>query len=186
MGLSAFSRARVSMLPEMELEAERFEKWNKQHQESFRALDDLHSSEEAEDDIVEVREAMLEGVKTIGEKVVEGLAENTAEGDPVDLPLRLDHVRDLVGRRTVEDPQGEPKSTLERLHERIPEGAPASEAIVYKTGVEGEGPTKEEVEAAEEEQVAWTDDPSAMSDEQLDAEIAKAEAAAKATPPTEE
>jgi hypothetical protein len=156
MGLSAFSRARVSQLPELELEAERFEKWNKTHQESFRALDELHSGEGTDEKVQAVREAMGRAVITIGEKVVAGLQENTKEGDPVDLPLRLDHVRDLVGRRSVEDPQGEPKTTLERLHERIPTEAPASETIVYKTDVASDGPTREEMEAAYEEQAPWT------------------------------
>lgn len=173
MGLSAFSRARVSTLPELELEAARFDEWNKLHQKSFRDLDDLHSSEEAEEKIVEVREATLEDVKTIGEKVVAGLEENTAEGDPIDLPLRLDHTRDLVGRRYVEDPQGEPKSTLERLHDRIPTEATASEVLVYKTAVDGDGPTKEEVDAAEEEQKSW-DPVGSLTDEELDAAIAEA------------
>jgi len=155
MGLSAFSRARVSQLPELELEAKRFDAWNKMHQTSFRMVDDFR--EEAEEEVVAIREAMIEGVKKVGEKVVAGLAENTKEGDPVDLPLRLDHVRDMVGRRHIEDPQGEPKSTLERLHERIPTKAPASENMAHKVSVDGEGPTAEEVEAAEEEQAAWTD-----------------------------
>jgi hypothetical protein len=143
----------VSQLPELELEAKRFDAWNKMHQTSFRMVDDFR--EEAEEDVVAIREQMIEGVKKIGEKVVAGLAENTKEGDPVDLPLRLDHVRDLVGRRHVEDPQGKPKSTLERLRDRIPTKGTASEKLVKKTSVEGEGPTKAEVEAAEEEQLPW-------------------------------
>jgi hypothetical protein len=152
----------------MELEAARFEEWNKQHQKSFRDLDDLHSSEDAEEAIVEVREAMLEGVKEIGEKVVAGLAENTKEGDSIDLPLRIDHTRDLVGRRHVSDPQGEPKSTLERLHERIPTGATESEKLVNKTAVTRPGPTKEEMDAAEEEQLPWTTEEEAETEEEVE------------------
>jgi hypothetical protein len=157
MGLSAFSRARVSQLPEMELEAKRFDDWNKMHQGTTRAVDDFR--EKAEEDVEKIRETMLEDVAVIGEKVVAGLQENTPEGEPVDLPLRLDHVADMVGRRHVEDPQGEPKSTLERLHDRIPTEAPASEVIVHKTDVETEGPTKEEMDAAYEEQEPWVEEP---------------------------
>jgi len=177
MGLSAFSRARVSQLPELELEAKRFDAWNKMHQTSFRMVDDFR--EEAEEEVVAIREAMIEGVKKVGEKVVAGLAENTKEGDPVDLPLRLDHVRDMVGRRHIEDPQGEPKSTLDRLHERIPTKANASEKLVMKTSVDGEGPTAEEVEAAEEEQAAWTDYEEVEEDDDGDADAPKTKSKTK-------
>lgn len=158
MGLSAFSRARVSQLPELELEAARFDEWNKAHQKGVRDADELHSknTDDAEGGAVAaIREQAGKDVMTIGEKVVAGLAENTPEGQPIDKPLRLDHVRDMVGRRHVEDPQGEPKSTLDRLHDRIPTAAAASEALVDKTDVDSEGPTKEEVDAATEEQKSW-------------------------------
>lgn len=155
MGLSAFSRSRVSQLPVLEIEAARFEHWNQAHQAGIRAQDELQSGAAAVEEVTEVREADEAAAKTIGEKVVSGLAENTKEGDPIDKALREDHVRDMVGRRHVEDPQGEPKSLLERLHERIPADAPASVKMVGKTDVDSEGPTKEEVEAAEEEQAAW-------------------------------
>jgi len=157
MGLSAFSRSRVSQLPEMELEAKRFEDWNKMHQGVTRTVDDFR--QDAEEAVEEIRATMLEDVAVIGEKVVAGLQENTPEGEPIDLPLRLDHVADMVGRRHVEDPQGEPKSTLERLHDRIPTSAPASEVIVHKTDVVSDGPTKEEMDAAYEEQEPWVEEP---------------------------
>jgi len=155
MGLSAFSRARVSQLEVLELEAARFEHWNAAHQAGIRAQDDLQSGAAAEEEIIAIREADEKAVKTIGEKVVAGLPENTEEGEPIDRPLREDHVRDMVGRRHVVDPQGPPKSTLERLHDRIPTGMSASVKMVEKTDVDSEGPTKEEVEAAEKEQEPW-------------------------------
>jgi len=178
MGLSAFSRARVSQLPVLELEGKRFEEWNQAHQAGIRAQDEMHSTTVSEETITEVREADQAAVLTIGEKVVAGLSENTAEGDPVDKQLREDHVRDMVGRRHVVDPQGEPQSILDRLHDRIPTGSPASVALVAKTDVDSEGPTKEEVDAAEEEQAPWVppeDAPElrAMTDEQLEAAIAR-------------
>jgi hypothetical protein len=141
----------------MELEAKRFEEWNKAHQKNFRDMDELHDELTSEDELVEIREAMLEGVKEIGEKVVAGLSENTEPGEAIDLPLRTDHVRDLVGRRHVEDPQGKPKTTLERLHERIPTST-ESEKLANKTQVTQPGPTKAEMDAAEEEQTAWGDE----------------------------
>jgi hypothetical protein len=181
--MSAFSRARVSTLPVLELEAERFDAWNKAHQESFRAMDALQNDAAGDEQVEGIREADAAAVAVIGEKVVSGLAENTAEGDPIDQALREDHVRDLVGRRHVEDPQGEPLSTIDRLHERIPvDGGTASVALVPKTQVDLEGPTKEEVDAATEEQTAWEPPPQelvGMTDEQIEAEIARQEAEAK-------
>ncbi len=168
------------MLEEMEMEAERFAAWNERHQGGVRLQDNTYNGHligaEGQPELPNppdevppetMEEIRLRCVKKIGDKVVAGLEENTAEGDPIDLPLRLDHVRDMVGRRNIEDPQGEPKDILDRLHERVPESAPASEAIVHKTGVEGPGPTQEEMDAAAEEQTSWTDDPTAMTDEQL-------------------
>ena len=154
MGLSAFSRARVSMLPEMELEVKRFEEWNAAHQKSVRDLDKMHDDETADDRLQEIRDAASEAVKVIGEKVVAGLQENTPEGEPYDKQLREDHVRDMVGRRHVVDPQGEPESMMDKLHARIPTST-KSERLVGKTAVDGEGPTKKDVEAAEAEQQPW-------------------------------
>jgi len=156
MGLSAFSRARVSLLPEMELEAKRFEEWNAAHQKSFRDLDDIHDGLSSDKRLDAIRKAAEKGNKAIGEKVVAGLQENV-EGteDSIDQKMREDHVRDMVGRRHVVEPQGEPQSITERLHERIPTGATASEALIKKTDVLGLGPTKEEVDAAQAEQEPW-------------------------------
>jgi hypothetical protein len=156
MGLSAFSRARVSLLPESELEAKRFEEWNKAHQKSFRDVDELHDDLASDKKLEAIRKASDKGVKAIGEKVVAGLQENV-EGteDSIDQQMREDHVRDMVGRRHVSDPQGEPLSILERLHERVPTGGTASEALIAKTDVTGPGPTKEEVDAAQAEQQPW-------------------------------
>jgi hypothetical protein len=154
MGLSAFSRARVSQLPEMELEVERFVEWNRVHQQSFRDLDELHSKSTEEERLQRIRDTAAENVKVIGEKVVAGLQENIGENETIDMPLRIDHVRDMVGRRHVVDPQGEPKSMMDKLHDRIPTGS-MSERLVPKTDVVGLGPTKEEVEAAEVEQQPW-------------------------------
>jgi hypothetical protein len=138
----------------MELEVERFVEWNRVHQQSFRDLDELHSKSTEEERLQRIRDTAAENVKVIGEKVVAGLQENIGENETIDMPLRIDHVRDMVGRRHVVDPQGEPKSMMDKLHDRIPTGS-MSERLVPKTDVVGLGPTKEEVEAAEVEQQPW-------------------------------
>ena len=173
MGLSAFSRARVSNLPVLELEAARFDKWNKAQNDSRQALDRLQNGEEFDAAVEEVREADGEAVIAIGEKVVAGMEADEAERD---MPLREDHLADMVGRRHVEEPQGEPKSTLERLHDRIPTETTASKVVLHKLVVDGEGPTKEEMDAAYEEQEPWspegrevTDDPDEAPDDELPA-----------------
>jgi hypothetical protein len=156
MGLSAFSRMRVSMLPEMELEAKRFEEWNEAHQKGFRDADALHDELTSDKKLEAIRKASEKGVKTIGEKVVAGLQENVEDTeDSIDQKMREDHVRDMVGRRHVVDPQGEPLSITERLHGRVPDSGTASEAMIAFTDVEGEGPTKEMVDAAQAEQQPW-------------------------------
>jgi len=154
MGLSAFARARVSLLPESELEVERFVEWNAAHQKGFRDMDDLHTSLEGK--VEAIREASAAAVQVIGEKVVAGLQENVEDtDDSIDQQMREDHVRDMVGRRHVVDPQGEPMSIMDRLHGRVPNDVPHSVPLIAKTDVEGPGPTKEEMEAAYEEQEPW-------------------------------
>jgi hypothetical protein len=215
MGLSAFSRARVSQREEMEAEAERFQEWNQRHQYGTRLQDNTYNPalQGAEgqpqppiDEIDEtptppdapidtaggfidrslssgnpkverVRKLMQEACQKIGEKVVAGLQENTPEGEPIDLPLRIDHALDMVGRRHIADPQGEPKDIFERLDERVPDESKGSATIVivHKTDVVSDGPTKEEMDAAYEEQEGW-EDFSGLTDEQLDAEIERAKA----------
>jgi colicin import membrane protein len=143
----------------MELEAKRFEEWNAAHQKSFRDIDDLHEGLSSDKRLTAIRKAAEKGVQAIGEKVVAGLQENV-EGteDSIDQQMREDHVRDMVGRRHVVDPQGEPLSIIERLHGRVPDegtAAEASVALIAKTDVAGLGPTKEEVDAAQAEQEPW-------------------------------
>lgn len=166
MGMSAFNRNRLERKPvEME-ESARFEKWNADHQNS-RLKKDRRREDQTEEQAA-LMESEYAAAERIGKKAEDGLETAVA-----DFPLRADHAVEIAGRDLKHDPQAEPKTSSERLEERLPESERPREADVAALEASPGGPNdpklpRSEAEDTEVAKMAKSADPEKLSTEARD------------------
>jgi hypothetical protein len=160
MGMSFFARNRVSRKPVEKFEAERFKEFNEKHWERKASQDRRRGDDEKDQEKSWKKEVAAN--EAIGEKTREGM-----EADVTDMPLRIDHTREIAGRN-LEDVQS-PKDPVARIDERIPETS-KGEKLVPHTSVDAKPASKQAIEDARRE---VTED---KSEEARKAETPKTEA----------
>jgi hypothetical protein len=143
MGLAAFNRMRRERAPVERMEAERFVRWRDERNQRLKQ----GARQETEKEQLEIWREEQAAMQRVGEKVRLGMA-MAEEGAPVtDEPLRRDHAAEIAGRNLKDVDQ--PKDPLTRYDERVPPDTTFNEELVPHMSVEHEGPSAEQVRAAE-------------------------------------
>ena len=145
MGLAAFNRMRRERAQVEKHEAERFVRWRDER--NARLRQNAGTTRETEREQLEIWREEQAAMQRVGAKVRLGM-EMVAEGHPVtDEPLRRDHAAEIAGRNLQD--VDKPKDPRERYDERVPPETTFNEELVPHMSVEHEGPTAEQVRAAE-------------------------------------